>query len=279
MIITLEQIENGYNNCTNINETTKKIYKTYLKKFKTWDIDLNFETEDDLVNIFIEHNMNNNQIYSLLGLLRCVCMVCNLSDDIKAIIYDLYHKYNKISKQDQYNNRFVSKWTTDTLIEFNRTLKFDSYENMVTKLIIGLYTLIPPLRNDYNNVKIVTKPIENDNFYNTVTGELNVYSVKSKKYHSVIVPQELKNIINNSLIFQPRNYLFLSKRGKLFISNTDMYAKIMKYVRKVLNEDKFTINTFRHLYTQRSFMGSVADRILAQEGMLHNAYNHLRYGY
>lgn len=290
MIITLDNIIYAYNNCSNINETTKKIYRTYINKFNKWGINqINFESDDDLVNIFIDKGLNNNQIYVVLGLLRCTCKVCELSNDIKNIVYNLYHQYNKLSKEDQYNNRFVSKWTTDTLIQLNRTLKFDSYENMVTKLIIGLYTLIPPLRNDYYNVHIVHNQSVhivynncenvNENYYNVDTGELSVYSNKSKKYHSVIVPVELKNIISESLVYKPREYLFVSLRGKLFLNPTDMYYRLMKHVRNVLGEDKFTINTFRHLYTQKSFQGSVEDRIAAQKGMLHNAYNHLRYGY
>lgn len=58
-----------------------------------------------------------------------------------------------------------------------------------------------------------------------------------------------------------------------------MYSKLMKHVKNILGENKFTINTFRHLYAVKSFKGTVEDRVAAQEGMLHNAFNHMRYGY
>lgn len=276
MIITLDNINYAYDNCTNVNESTKRIYQCYINKIKEWQ-PLEFTTQDDLINIFKSHNMSNSQIYSILGLLRCTCVVCNLDDKVKDIVYTLYHNYNKISKNDQYNHRTTTKWTTDSLIEFNKSLQIDSYKTMNVKLLIGLYTLIPPLRNDYNNVKIVTENIDT-NFYNTVTGELMVYSTKSKKYHSVTVPVELKDIITETLTFMPRDYLFVTQHKKPFSNTCNMYSTLIKLLRTIINDDTFTINTFRHLYATKSFTGTVQDRVAAQEGMLHNAQNHLRYG-
>ena len=276
MIITLDNINYAYDNCTNVNESTKRIYQCYINKIKEWQ-PLEFTTQDDLINIFKSHNMSNSQIYSILGLLRCTCVVCNLDDKVKDIVYTLYHDYNKISKDDQYNHRTTTKWTTDSLIEFNKSLQIDSYKTMNVKLLIGLYTLIPPLRNDYNNVKIVTENIDT-NFYNTITGELMVYSTKSKKYHSVTVPVELKDIITETLTFMPRDYLFVTQHKKPFSNTCNMYSTLIKLLRTIINDDTFTINTFRHLYATKSFTGTVQDRVAAQEGMLHNAQNHLRYG-
>lgn len=276
MIITLDNINYTYDNCTNVNESTKRIYQCYINKIKEWQ-PLEFTTQDDLINIFKSHDMSNSQIYSILGLLRCTCVVCNLDDKVKDIVYTLYHDYNKISKNDQYNHRTTTKWTTDSLIEFNKSLQIDSYKTMNVKLLIGLYTLIPPLRNDYNNVKIVTENIDT-NFYNTITGELMVYSTKSKKYHSVIVPVELKDIITETLTFMPRDYLFVTQHKKPFSNTCNMYNTLIKLLRTSINDDTFTINTFRHLYATKSFTGTVQDRVAAQEGMLHNAQNHLRYG-
>lgn len=314
MIFTVENLEYAYNNCTNVNESTKRIYMCYINKIKQWG-NIEFETAEDLINIFTEHGMSNNQIYSILGLLRCACVVNNVDNSVKDIVYTLYHDYNKISKDDQYTHRLLTRWTTDSLIEFNKSLQIDSYRTMTAKLLIGMYTLIPPLRNDYNNVHIIDSGVSNVtsnantiasnvvnnvtstansgisnvtstanttstfNYYNTVTKELNVYCTKSKKYHSVIVPDELADIITETLRFMPREYLFVTQHGKPFSNSSNMYNQIIKHLRAVINEDSFTINTFRHLYASKSFTGTVQDRIAAQKGMLHNAENHLRYGH
>ena len=368
MIFTIESLEHAYNNCTNVNESTKRIYMCYINKIKQWG-NIEFETADDLINILVSHHMTNNQIYSILGLLRCACVVNNVDNKVKDIIYTLYHDYNKISKDDQYSNRLITRWTTDSLIEFNRSLQIDSYRTMTAKLVIGMYTLIPPLRNDYNNVHIINSvadscvssvasnvvnsvntiansgvssvntianssvnnvtcntntiansvvssvasnvinnvtcntntiassvasnvvnnvtcnantianPISSFNYYNTVTRELKVYCTKSKKYHSVTVPDELANIIAETLRFMPREYLFVTQHGKPFSNTSNMYSQIIKCLRVIINEDSFTVNTFRHLYASKSFTGTVQDRIAAQRGMLHNAENHLRYGH
>lgn len=303
MIFTIENLEHAYNNCTNVNESTKRIYMCYINKIKQWG-NIEFETAEDLINIFTEHGMSNNQIYSILGLLRCACVVNNVDNNVKDIVYTLYHDYNKISKDDQYSHRLITRWTTDSLIEFNKSLQIDSYRTMTAKLLIGMYTLIPPLRNDYNNVRIVdsnnvciinsaanssvsnvvnnvtstANTMSSFNYYNTVTKELNVYCTKSKKYHSVIVPDELADIITETLRFMPREYLFVTQHGKPFSNSSNMYNQIIKHLRAVINEDSFTINTFRHLYASKSFTGTIQDRIAAQKGMLHNAENHLRYG-
>ena len=355
MIFTVENLEYAYNNCTNVNESTKRIYMCYINKIKQWG-NIEFETAEDLINIFTEHGMSNNQIYSILGLLRCACVVNNVDNSVKDIVYTLYHDYNKISKDDQYTHRLLTRWTTDSLIEFNKSLQIDSYRTMTAKLLIGMYTLIPPLRNDYNNVHIIDSGVSNVtsnantiasnvvnnvtstansgisnvvnsantiansgisnvtcnantiasnvissantnansgisnvtctanttssfNYYNTVTRELKVYCTKSKKYHSVIVPDELADIITETLRFMPREYLFVTQHGKPFSNSSNMYNQIIKHLRAVINEDSFTINTFRHLYASKSFTGTVQDRIAAQKGMLHNAENHLRYGH
>ena len=296
MIFTIENLEYAYNNCTNVNESTKRIYMCYINKIKQWG-NIEFETAEGLINIFTEHGMSNNQIYSILGLLRCACVVNNVDNSVKDIVYTLYHDYNKISKDDQYSHRLSTQWTTDSLIEFNKSLQIDSYRTMTAKLLIGMYTLIPPLRNDYNNVHIIDSVASSGvssavssantianftssfNYYNTVTKELNVYCTKSKKYHSVIVPDELADIITETLRFMPREYLFVTQHGKPFSNSSNMYNQIIKHLRAVINEDSFTINTFRHLYASKSFTGTVQDRIAAQKGMLHNAENHLRYGH
>ena len=296
MIFTIESLEHAYNNCTNVNESTKRIYMCYINKIKQWG-NIEFETADDLINILVSHHMSNNQIYSILSLLRCACVVNNVDNKVKDIIYPLYRDYNKISKDDQYSHRLITRWTTDSLIEFNRSLQIDSYRTMTAKLVIGMYTLIPPLRNDYNNVHIIDSVANNGvsnvassvntianstssfNYYNTVTRELKVYCTKSKKYHAVTVPDELANIIAETLRFMPREYLFVTQHGKPFSNTSNMYNQIIKHLRAVINEDSFTINTFRHLYASKSFTGTVKDRIAAQKGMLHNAENHLRYGH
>ena len=359
MIFTIESLEHAYNNCTNVNESTKRIYMCYINKIKQWG-NIEFETADDLINILVSHHMTNNQIYSILGLLRCACVVNNVDNKVKDIIYPLYRDYNRISKDDQYSNRLITRWTTDSLIEFNRSLQIDSYRTMTAKLVIGMYTLIPPLRNDYNNVHIIdsgvssvassantiansgvssvassantiansgvssvassantiansgvsnvtcnantiansgvssvdnngvnnvtcnantiANPPSSFNYYNTVTRELKVYCTKSKKYHAVTVPDELANIIAETLRFMPREYLFVTQHGKPFSNTSNMYSQIIKCLRVIINEDSFTVNTFRHLYASKSFTGTVQDRIAAQKGMLHNAENHLRYG-
>lgn len=338
MIFTIESLEHAYNNCTNVNESTKRIYMCYINKIKQWG-NIEFETADDLINILVSHHMSNNQIYSILSLLRCACVVNNVDNKVKDIIYPLYRDYNRISKDDQYSHRLITRWTTDSLIEFNRSLQIDSYRTMTAKLVIGMYTLIPPLRNDYNNVHIIdsvanngvsnvassvntiansgisnvasngvnnvtcnantianngvssvdsnvtcnTNTIANStssfNYYNTVTRELKVYCTKSKKYHAVTVPDELANIIAETLRFMPREYLFVTQHGKPFSNTSNMYNQIIKCLRVIINEDSFTVNTFRHLYASKSFTGTVQDRIAAQKGMLHNAENHLRYGH
>ena len=88
----------------------------------------------------------------------------------------------------------------------------------------------------------------------------------------------MKEIIDDTLKFMPREYLFVTQHKKPFSNTCNMYCTLMKLLREVIEDESFTINTFRHLYASKSFTGTVQDRIAAQEGMLHNAQNHLRYG-
>lgn len=272
MIITVQDINKCIEEASCVNKNTKKIYKTYLHKIQD---DLVFNNKQDLEQLINHLTSSISQAYSFLGLLRTTCTVCNLSNDIKNVVYPLYKEYNKSSKIAQIKNRNVSKWTVDSLIKFNRTLQFDSYEHMIVKLMIGLYTLIPPLRNDYIDVKINSTE---GNYVNLVTGELTVYSTKSKKMHSIIIPDELREIIIESIQFRPRDYLFVTVKNKPFKNANNMYTRLMKIVKHVLGEDGFTINTFRHLYAMHSNAGTLQERIDAANGMMHSVQTHFYYG-
>lgn len=272
MLITLQDIQKCIDEASYVNTNTKRIYKTCLHKIHG---DLVFNSKQDLEELVNNLTSSISQAYSLLGLLRTTCTVCDLPNEIKNVVYPLYKEYNKSSKLAQINNRHASKWTVNSLIEFNRTLRFDSYEHMIAKLMIGLYTLIPPLRNDYIDVKINGS---GGNCVNLETGELSVYSTKSKKMHSVIIPAELREIITESIQFQPRDYLFVTVKNKPFKNANNMYTRLMKIVKRVLGEDDFTINTFRHLYVMHSNSGTVQERIDAANGMMHSVQTHFYYG-
>jgi hypothetical protein len=116
----------------------------------------------------------------------------------------------------------ISNWVPfDLLIKRRNELKkeyeknkSDNYANQ-RFLILALYTLQPPIRQDYKVMKIIKSEKENDRVNNFVIKSNNRYFVilnkdkVSKTYGPLRfpLPEVLNNILDDSLKNYPRDYI------------------------------------------------------------------------
>ena len=279
--ITKADCENAINNANQVNDQTIKLWKRYLNKIHK---DFIFKSKDELEQQLLDINKTYSSAYNMSTLLRAACKINEVDLKLKEIVYDLYRDLREKSADEQFENRMNKKqWTLEELISIMRNINMTDYKSTMIKLLIAMYTLNPPLRNDYYNVKINdnTSASYSDNtsasYIDLNKKILNVYCLKSKKYQKVLLCDELIDIIKESLIVLPRDYLFTKKNGDNFSSAASLSVSLLNLLKEFMNDKHFSFNTFRHAYTEWSFKQDVKTRLSAADNMMHSRLTHLRY--
>lgn len=279
--ITKADCENAINNATEVNDNTIKLWKRCLNKIhKDFIFRSKEELEQQLLDInktySNEHKVSYSSAYNMSTLLRAACKINEVDLKLRQIVYDIYRDLREKSGDEQFENRMNKKqWSLEELISIMRNINMTDYKSTMIKLLLAMYTINPPLRNDYYNVKI--NGSNNTNYIDLKNKILNVYCTKSKKYQKVLLCDELIDIINESLIVLPRNYLFTKKNGDNFSSAASLSVSLLNLLKEFMNDKHFSFNTFRHAYAEWSMKQDVKTRINAADSMMHSRLTHLRY--
>ena len=271
--ITKADCERAINNASEVNDNTIKLWKRCLNKIHK---DFIFRSKDELEQQLLDINKTYSSAYNMSTLLRAACKINEVDLKLKEIVYDLYRDLREKSGDEQFENRMNKKqWSLEELISIMRNINMTDYKSTMIKLLLAMYTLIPPLRNDYYNVKI--NDGNSSNYIDLKNKILNVYCLKSKKYQKVLLSDELIDIINESLIVLPRKYLFTKKNGDNFSSAASLSVSLLNLLKEFMNDKHFSFNTFRHAYAEWSLKQDVKTRINAADNMMHSRLTHLRY--
>ena len=271
--ISKTDCENAINNANEVNDNTIKLWKRCLNKIHK---DFIFRSKDELEQQLLDINKTYSSAYNMSTLLRAACKINEVDLKLKEIVYDLYKDLREKSGDEQFENRMNKKqWSLEELISIMRNINMTDYKSTMIKLLLAMYTLNPPLRNDYYNVKI--NDANNPNYIDLKNKILNVYCLKSKKYQKVLLCDELIDIIKESLIVLPRNYLFTKKNGDNFSSSASLSVSLLNLLKEFMNDKHFSFNTFRHAYAEWSLKQDVKTRINAADNMMHSRLTHLRY--
>jgi hypothetical protein len=119
-------------------------------------------------------------------------------------------------------------------------------------LIISMYSMIEPLRADFNEVKIVHKDVGVDKHRNYLVlpaGTLVLSDFKTSKSHGVLkrsLPGELVKVIQASLDREPRDFLFCNIRGEPYTRNS--FTKASTRVFKDIFERPVTSRILRQSF-------------------------------
>lgn len=281
--ITKADCENAINNATEVNDQTIKLWKRCLNKIHK---DFIFRSKEELEQQLLDINKTYSSAYNMSTLLRAACVIhscgtatCKINEvdyKLKEIVYNLYRDLREKSADEQFENRMNKKqWTLEELISIMRNINMTDYKSTMIKLLLAMYTINPPLRNDYYNVKI--NDSNNTNYIDLKNKILNVYCTKSKKYQKVLLCDELIDIIKESLIVLPRDYLFTKKNGDNFSSAASLSVSLLNLLKEFMNDKHFSFNTFRHAYAEWSLKQDVKTRIKASENMMHSRLTHFHY--
>lgn len=170
----------------------------------------------------------------------------------KLAEYKQYYDYLKMNKTEG-----ILSW--DQIVDY-RTKIDPKFRYGLSHLLISLYTCIPPMRDDFGLVKIISDDSQlndMDNFYviNTNMLHFNHYkTVESYKSFKFKVPIVLRDVIIGSLKLNPRQYLItqnLNKSEKPY--NNGKLTALISSTFKLDHNTNLTINDFRHAF--ETYMG------------------------
>ena len=171
------------------------------------------------------------------------------SDILKILnepIVDIYENGNNLEKEK------------DAYIPYEEVCKVrDTIEKGDLYLLLCMYTMIPPVRSNYDSVRIYMndeKPEDKNKTNYMLLNEkkqnckmvLNDYKTSKKNGQIVInIPSDLCEVIFDSLNENPREYLFETKGKPYTATNFNKWANTQLH--KIFNKD-FSLTSFRHIY-------------------------------
>jgi hypothetical protein len=251
-----------------------EINKTSLSKFSivaiTTTIKKLGESEPttflkDLKNL-IEKTENLNSKYTILAhttsLFKHTSITKQIKDEEIKEIVKLYQSYGKLKKEKMYQTTPSIK-QTDRFLDYEELKKAtDKMPSSLDKLILALYTYQPPLRSDYNSIKIINGKYDELNFSNSQ----NYYTLKDNTFHinefktsdkygtiKNKAPIKLKNLIVKSLTDEPRDYLIYNQKKQTInepITANYLGHEIQRITEKLFNKP-ISINDIRHSFINK----------------------------
>jgi hypothetical protein len=121
-------------------------------------------------------------------------------------------------------------------------------------LLLSMYTYIPPLRQDFNEVRIYRRSPKEDkgNYIVLNTRQQRMVMNEDKTQvsygrYEVVLPKVLVKVINASLKETPREYLFTDLEGKAYIANS--FTKFSnKTLKDLFDNEHISVSLLRSSY-------------------------------
>jgi hypothetical protein len=261
-----------------LKETSKKTYLTkldnirfkFFDKPKTiWWVLSNPELYEGALHKFINAidpriydvpSFHNSVLYT-----RILLSLFKNHSELQEKHKDLYMKWkglrSKLNEplEDHYISGDMTSRQEDSFMPFDKIVEIrDSLrDGSIEKLVLSVYSMIPPVRSDWQNVRIYDKiPSKEEGNYIVLgtTNKLFLNEYKTSEVYGMItidLPKELVNQIKLSLSERPREYLFVNRYGTPYEKSNSYSTWINNMVRRVLNKPHFTLTMFRHIYLSR----------------------------
>lgn len=283
-----------------LSKYTLKQYRTKLEGLKEimkndldWILDHPDETNKRILSVYDEVRTQKAYLSSICALFKHVPELKDKKNDS----YTKYYEYTKVlsDKIEELDRKGeASEKQKKGYVEWGEIIKkreelskqdFGSKEH----LLLSLYTYIPPLRQDFNNVKFLkTMPFgskANQGNFIVLKSRgasvlvLNEFKTQEhfKHYHEEL-PKELVQVIKRSLEKSPRDFLFVDVNGNAF-EKMDSYIRNINRTLESIFSKPLTPSLIRHSFivyerTQNKSPGEEED---TAKKMLHSIKMKNRY--
>ncbi len=196
--------------------------------------------------------------------------IFNHNSDLKNNNIDLFNKWDVVHNtvREPIENKYLSNEPDEkqkkAYIPYEEIIKIrdlieHNFKNTQKRLLLFMYTEIPPMRGDYDKLKIYYNDedvIDEGNYIILLDKDsqiiLNEYKTakKYKKYQAYI-PDKLLDEILKSLKLQPRNFLFTGQKGNVYDSKGTFIKWANRTLKSILNNNYITLSSLRHIYISR----------------------------
>ena len=201
------------------------------------------------------------------------------NQELKEKEKDLLDKWDEIHDiirkpiDKKYKSNKPTPRQEEGYISYNDILKKrnELEDGSIEKLLITMYTEIPPVRSDFYKTQIVyIDSIEDEKATKEkITQDINYIIINkeditksklimqkyktSKHYKCIEIPlnDEILKQLTISLEKSPRNYLFVGKNKKPFDKENSFNTFANRLIKQKLENDKITLCMFRHSYISR----------------------------
>lgn len=266
-----------------LTESSKKIYEANYNKLTNeiikqpmkW-ISMNPDKTYELLKSYKHYkNTKEGEFYN----------ISTINHNIKAIlrwISDNYppEKQSNLMKKAVVKYRDMLMTTGIEVIKINETHKLNekkveaavSYKEFIEKrdylgktepysqeyLLLCMFSYIPPIRQDYNNVKIYNNTFPPDeikkssNYIITDGNDMVLFLYEFKNtdkhfYEPLKLPKELTKIIKDQLKINSREYLFVQKSGGPYLKSNSYTQWVNRVLCRVFNKKNLGINIIRDI--------------------------------
>jgi hypothetical protein len=210
---------------------------------------------------------NKLSVHSKDSYVSVICALFRHSPGMIQKYTDLYKKWMDIHNNirapinAKYQSNMPNKRQENGYVPFDEVIKKRNSLDIGSneRLLLAMYTMIPPVRSDYDKVSIYyhDKSVNNDNENYLVMGNapyivLNKYKTsKTYKDNKIVLPKELIKEIKESLKKNKREYLFVSSRNNKPYEKSNSFNKWANRVLKNLFNKDFSLKLLRNIYITR----------------------------
>lgn len=181
---------------------------------------------------------------------------------------ELYKKWMDIHAEvrapinAKYQSNEPTKRQEEAYVSFEDVVKKrDSLKDgSIDKLLLSMYTMIPPVRSDfdkliiYNDESLVTDDFDNYLILNN-SPKIVLRKYKTSKIHKnneIKLPNNLVKQIKLSLKKNPRKFLFVSSRNNEMFNKPNSFNRwANRLLKKLFDKKNISITMFRHIYITR----------------------------
>lgn len=201
------------------------------------------------------------------------------NQELKELFHDLFQEWENVHNtvrvpiDEKYKSNKPTIRQEAGYMSFSDILKTRSKleDGSMEKLLITMYTDIPPVRSDFYSTKICfvnseddeedvkSKMNEDENFVilHNVHREKSKLILRkyktAKNYKQIDIPltNEIINQIVRSLEKHKRDYLFVGKNNKPFDKENTFNTFANRLIKKTFNNENISLCMFRHSYISR----------------------------
>jgi hypothetical protein len=153
------------------------------------------------------------------------------------------------------------------------------------RLLLGMYTHIDPLRNDFHTLEIFHAAPEQQPVQNyIVLGNVNMLyleeykTAKTYKTLTIPLPKQLVYEINVSLKLRPRKHVFVMKNGNPYTNEHSFCTWANVQLKKLMSNPDITLTMLRHIHiTEHTKDMTLMERRQTARNMGHSVIMQLGY--